>query len=313
MTLYSVNSDLSPAPACFNGIDVRFEALTVSDDVTLRVAIATPKVIRGRVLLLNGFTEFIEKYTETLNDLLERGWEVVTFDWRGQGLSTRFHDDPHRGFGITFAAQLADLAHIYAAYFADYSGKKCLIAHSMGGHMALRYLSRYSGHFDIAYCLAPMVALPLPNWLISVVAQGYIGRGKGDGYAWGEGPMDDRDGQQVDRLYNKLCHDRARFSAWFTLATKIPAFRMFGPSWQWLQEATASMDLLWEEIAYIDTPVVLFTAGEDKIVNPNRYRQFAEKSAQVRLVELPNSGHEILFETDDIRGVFWQQFDKASF
>ena len=40
---------------------------------------------KGSVIILHGRTECIEKYFETITDLRERGFGVLTFDWRGQG------------------------------------------------------------------------------------------------------------------------------------------------------------------------------------------------------------------------------------
>ena len=40
--------------------------------------------IRGTILLQQGHNEFIEKYFETIQELLNRNFNVVCFDWRGQ-------------------------------------------------------------------------------------------------------------------------------------------------------------------------------------------------------------------------------------
>ena len=60
------------------------------DGVNLRFARWTPPPGRkGTVVVLQGRTESIEKYFETVRDLRARGFAVATFDWRGQGLSDR--------------------------------------------------------------------------------------------------------------------------------------------------------------------------------------------------------------------------------
>ena len=60
-------------------------------------AASTPRTPRGVCLLLNGQTEFIEKYFEVIDELRGRGFSVVTFDWRGQGGSDRLLPDPPQG------------------------------------------------------------------------------------------------------------------------------------------------------------------------------------------------------------------------
>ena len=44
---------------------------------------------RGLVVYFSGRTEFIERNTGTYSELAKKGWEVWTFDWRGQGFSER--------------------------------------------------------------------------------------------------------------------------------------------------------------------------------------------------------------------------------
>ena len=49
---------------------------------------AKKKKAHGTVFFLNGHREFIEKYSETFKFLVEKGFNVITLDWRGWGLSS---------------------------------------------------------------------------------------------------------------------------------------------------------------------------------------------------------------------------------
>ena len=40
----------------------------------------------GTIVIATGRSEFIEKYFEVIGELLQRGFCIVVFDWRGQGL-----------------------------------------------------------------------------------------------------------------------------------------------------------------------------------------------------------------------------------
>src|SRR5579872_7265056 len=64
---------------------------------------------RGTCVLLNGQTEFIEKYFEVIDELRGRGFCVVTFDWRGQGGSDRLLPDRRKSHIDDFAAYDQDL------------------------------------------------------------------------------------------------------------------------------------------------------------------------------------------------------------
>src|SRR3546814_4901829 len=51
---------------------------------------------RGRMLVLGGRGDMIEKYLEVIRHWAARGWAVTGFDWRGQGGSGRTTADPLR-------------------------------------------------------------------------------------------------------------------------------------------------------------------------------------------------------------------------
>ena len=72
--------------------------LRTADGVLLRTARWTPPHgARGTVAILPGRAEFIEKYYETIRNLLDRGLSVAIFDWRGQGGSARQLKNPRKG------------------------------------------------------------------------------------------------------------------------------------------------------------------------------------------------------------------------
>src|SRR3954470_3191537 len=99
---------MQPAAACFEPL--YFQAA----GVRLRGArfSADPAVpARGLCLLLNGQTEFIEKYFEVIDELRRRGFAVATLDWRRQGGSDRLlQDDSRKSYVKDFGEYDQDLA-----------------------------------------------------------------------------------------------------------------------------------------------------------------------------------------------------------
>src|SRR5262245_55185000 len=71
-----------------------------------------PREVRKRAIcvVLNGHTEFLEKYEEVAGELKERGFEVVSLDWRGQGASERRSYGNRAGHIGSFEEYDADLA-----------------------------------------------------------------------------------------------------------------------------------------------------------------------------------------------------------
>src|ERR1700761_8916833 len=84
--------------------------VSTNDGVSLRYASWTGGgQTKGTVCLCQGRTEFIEKYFEVVRELRARGYGVVTFDWRGQGLSDRALPDRRKGHVESFDQYNADL------------------------------------------------------------------------------------------------------------------------------------------------------------------------------------------------------------
>ena len=69
---------------------------------------------KGTICLVQGRTEFIEKYFETIADFQRRGFQVATFDWRGQGGSERLIRNPRLGYVEHFDDYWTDLASFHA-------------------------------------------------------------------------------------------------------------------------------------------------------------------------------------------------------
>jgi alpha-beta hydrolase superfamily lysophospholipase len=136
--------------------------LTLDGGIRLRTArwILPDAEAHGTVLLAQGRTEFIEKYYEVIAELLQRGLSVVTFDWRGQGLSSRQLADPLKGHINDFSEFDADIACVVTKVLQEHGTKPYFaLAHSMGGNITLRYLRDYPHEFDRAVLPAPMLAV----------------------------------------------------------------------------------------------------------------------------------------------------------
>ena len=88
----------------------------------------------GTIFFLNGHREFIEKYSETFALFLKKGFNVITLDWRGWGLSERpFPSQPkiqHISSAAEYQLDLDEL--ISLAKQKNLSPPWHLIAHSLG-------------------------------------------------------------------------------------------------------------------------------------------------------------------------------------
>ncbi len=266
---------------------------------------------RGVCVLLHGQTEFIEKYLEVIGELNARGFTVATFDWPGQGGSYRLLPDRLKAHIADFSQYENALWLFMDQIVKPLGGKPIILAHSMGGHMALRALHDRPNDFTCAVLTAPMLrALTrgYPRWLANLMCRIQNLLGKGADWIWG---MHLRDPYIVTFDTQLVTTDRARYQRTQDFLKDHPDLRLAGPTWGWLQAATRSMQQVMAPgyAAAIATPVLLCAAGNDRIVDVTAEYEFIRRVPHGELLDLKDSEHEILMESDPIRARFWAAFD----
>ncbi len=286
----------------------------------------TPAARLGAVLYLNGRTEFIEKTMDVYAILLESGFDVWTLDWRGQGLSGRALADPEKGHVTDFQDYLDDLEG-FVGEVTDLdrsSGKTILLAHSMGGHIGLRFLHDRPGLFAGAVFSAPMIDLSVNNVFLRAFARTLIGLGLGGCYAPGTGrfgfvyrnPDDPSDNGGLDdyrrmrKQFELLTGDAGKFMEIQRLMRANRALALGGPTTAWLDAAFRSIDLTWSPgyAESIETPVLMVGGGQDRVVMTPRQEQMAKRLPNGRFLSIGHAAHELLVECDDIRLAFFEAF-----
>ncbi len=123
------------------------------------------------VTLLQGRAEFIEKYFEVIEDLRQRGFAVIAFDWRGQGGSQRLTRNPRRGHVSNFNKYKLDLRTVLKEVsLATYPGPHFALAHSTGALVVLSDTDRLRTMLDRAVLTAPLLGLPTGTWFPGLVS-----------------------------------------------------------------------------------------------------------------------------------------------
>jgi len=270
---------------------------------------------RGVCVLLNGQTEFIEKYFEVIDELRGRGFAVATFDWRGQGGSMRVLDDPLKGFVTDFAEYDEDLETLMnwiVSPMVEKAGRPPIaVAHSMGAHNLLRYLTRKPDAFSSVVLNAPMIAVSLrgtAEWLARSVTFGKTKLGRGGEWVWG---MEKRDPLGMAFEKQLVTSDPVRFGRVQAFLRDNPDLRLAGATWSWLAAAFRSMDWLRApgRAEGIATPALLIGAGKDRIVLTAATEKFAARMPHATYVRIEGAEHEILMEQDHLRQQWWAAFD----
>ncbi len=296
------------------GAQVR--VLRMEDGVELRTArwpSSEGVPARGTVVLFQGRTEFIEKYYEVIGELQQKGFAVLTFDWRGQGLSSRLLTEPLKGHVDRFSDFADDARAVLDAFSGD-TGLPApffLLAHSMGGNVALRLLQEDPQRFSKAVLCAPMTGIrtgPVPRWLTGLLAVLADLLGRGTKVAGGRKLVDPR-AEAFDK--NPVTLDPKRFARTIDLLQAEHALGLSAPTWRWLRQALASCRLVMrkDRAGAMKTPILLVSAALESLVDNDSHRAFAALSDQVTHKEIIGAKHEILMERDPCRKAFWDAFD----
>jgi lysophospholipase len=302
---------MRPASACFEPLPLQAVGARLRG---ARFAGDPDAAPRGVCVLLNGQTEFIEKYFEVIDELRGRGFTVVTMDWRGQGASGRMLDDSRKSFIGDFRDYDEDLNTLYhwlVQPLLAAGEKPVALAHSMGGHNLLRHLCARPDSFAAAVLSAPMIAVSWRGqyeWVARLATATQMRLGNGPGWVWG---MEKRDPLTATFETQIVTSDPARFARTQALVRAQPELRLSGASWGWLAAALKSMDWLSApgRAETITTPLLVLGAGEDRICRTQATRAFAARLPHGTYLEIAGAGHEILMERDIYRRQLWAAFD----
>jgi lysophospholipase len=283
------------------------------DGVPLRVARWRPtgRKLQGTVCILQGRAEFIEKYFEVVSELRRRGFAVVAFDWRGQGLSGRQVNNGRKGHVQSFADFRMDLETVRDKVLIPFMPEPHFaLAHSMGGAMALE--AAYDGWlpFRRLVTTTPMINLCLIKAAktahATIVALKLLGFGKSFVPGGGETSI-----ARKPFVGNRLTSDPIRYARNAAAAYAVGEGAVGDPTVSWMYGAFKLMKRLANPRlpVAIRVPTLILAAGADPICATPATERFAARLKAGRAIVIPGARHEILMERDEIRDLFWAAFD----
>jgi len=262
---------------------------------------------RGSVLLCNGRTEFIEKYFEVVADLQSRGFVVFTMDWRGQGLSSRTLPNPQKGHLETLDDPANDLGDAVRSLAARLPKPHIVLAHSMGGAIALRAMQMRRVEADAAAFSAPMWGIAELKDMTLRFVRFMAAAGFGGLFS----PGVERQWRKEKFKSNRVTHDQERFVRAQAAIEIEPRLALAGPTIGWINAAAEAFETFRKPsaLANIRVPVLVASAGEEKLVDNAAHEELARLLPSARLITIEGAMHEILMERDDKRAEFWAAFD----
>jgi lysophospholipase len=276
--------------------------------VPIRYAVFGPPPgtpVKGVINLFSGRDESFAKYAETLynmRDLRAQGYVIATMDHRGQGFSGRELSDPSKDYVGHFDDFVSDEKQFTGLLHKQFGDKApfSILAHSMGGGIATRYLEEHPGEYKKAVLLSPMLDInsgfpdPIETGIANVMGtllptvNGMKGAGK------------------------PLSNSSARQQMESLITTTFPQTKLKQPTWGWDKQAVNATRKMMDpnemkKLKGVDLHVFRGTA--DTLVQTDAEDKFAKATgADERGYwykdangQTQGTGHELLFHTDDVR------------
>ncbi len=286
--------------------------LQVAPGVVLRYGIFAPEgPVRGTVCFLQGRGECIERNFETIRDLAARGFQVATFDWRGQGGSPEATRTPRYGHCSNFDKYIGDFTRfMQEIVLPDCPPPYVMLGNSMGGHIGLRLIARYNW-FEAAVMVAPFIDVPMsrmPRWMKSTIVHAMARLGLGRlKLPFHSGRLPVPEGFEN----NPLTGDKTRFLRNARLWQEAPGLAASAPTVGWAAAALRSCAKLQalDDTSPLRCPALLVIAGGEKVVSNEAIQQFARFVPGAASVTINGSKHDILCEREAFRDQFFAAFD----
>ncbi len=287
---------------------------TTSDNIRLRYAIF-PRgggAPRGTICLVQGRTEYIEKYFETIGDFQQRGFSVATFDWRGQGGSERLLRNPRLGHVHSFDDYWIDLQGFHGSVLLpDCPPPYYLVGHSMGGLVSLYAGFRDRMMFERIFLTSPMVGLdrqPFGLGTMAAIAEtlSFLGLGR-----LPVARTADRPATVMPFAGNPVTSDANRFTRNVDVLRARPDLEIGAPTVRWVAAAMRAMARAARDDfpGGIRIPVLMLAAGRDGVVSTSATEQLGLRMRTGRHMLLPGARHELFMENDAVRAQVFAAFD----
>lgn len=292
----------------------KYHFLSLKKNLNIRYGImsdpCTP--VRGIVLLLHGRSEFIEKYKAIANRLQKNGFKVVSPDWRGQGLSTREVENRHKGHIESFDDYVEDLKILYSEVIDPERLPVYILSHSMGGNIALRFMSQYPLKIKKAVLASPMIDIALPRVIYPVSK--YISKQLSNSFFSKKYTIGSKNYSVKTAKFkgNKLCHDPGNYKILHDEIKKNPNLAIGGVTWGWLNAAFESIEILKKDdvIKGIQAPVLILSAQKDAVVSLIAQDELCGKLPNCEFHIIDGAFHELMFEESRVNRKFWFLFDR---
>ena len=276
--------------------------LDMKNGKNLRYAYYSKPENSATVLILPGYTEYIEKYYELIFDLSKSGLDVLVVDHVGMGKSTKDLENKKIVHIEKFSEYLDGVRELLDE--VQVKNDLYLYGHSTGALIGSYLVKESPDMFKKVTYSSPLfkVLLKKNRRILSYLYLNLLKPFKSKSYAPG---YEDCTTSDYPFENNAVTQSEARWNFNRDLLSKDPSLWMCGPSVNWVLQvlkATKKSSIL--EIAQKhEMPVLIFLAKNDVYMESARAHEFAEWAPDATLRVFEDSRHEIYREKEAIRTI----------
>jgi lysophospholipase len=280
------------------------------DGAPLRTALfyppASAKAYKGGLVLMTGYSEYIEKYITTAQVFAKQGYVVALPEWRGHGRSFRPSRDKNRLHLDDFDVNCRDLhQRLTRLWEAGFPTDSVALAHSMGGQIAVRAAAQWPTVFRALALSSPMLGIRLPQVqqvLLRLVGVLYRWRGQLDSYV----PADPATRNEANPLMNFVTHDQALWDRNEAFLAAYPDMQVNGRSIGWTLAAMRAMRDTARPafLRRVEMPVFIGSAADEMLVSNDAISHAAAHLPDATHKHYQDAMHELLMELPSIRDAF---------
>lgn len=260
----------------------------------------TKKTHKKAIMIVNGRIESVHKYQELFYDLFNQGYDIYSYDHRGQGLSDRLTTNRDIGHIDDFNHYIIDLKTITEQLIPTGTYQNCyLLGHSMGGAISTSYIAIYQHPYTALALSAPMFGINIPFWIkpfANRISHYFSLRTSEPTYAMGQ-----------KRYYQKPFHNNLLTNSdlryqWFKdLYQANPDIQIGGASYHWVNQGLKGAKQSIQLAKQCSIPILILQGIKDRVIDNSAHQQFKNKAPSCQLIKIENAKHEVLFESDEPR------------
>lgn len=280
-----------------------FGIFQTHDNLKLRTAKwPALKKAKGTIILVQGMGGFIEAYDSFAQWLSQNGFDVLSFDLRGQGDSDRITNKETLLHINSFDEYIKDLKNFIKEQ-KNLIPPLVLIGTSMGGNIALRYVHEIPQKADALILLSPMIDIntsPYPYPIARSIASIALMIGAGENFVLG---YDSFSLQTCINKYNPNKHGCPnKYHQDCRMLHEKPNMAIGGPSYNWLSSAFQSCDVVREEMftKNLSLPILMVSVTNDHLVDTQAQIELCGAIPSCKQILYEDGHHNILKDNDNV-------------